>query len=55
MPMQKMCLVYAVLPRNHLKTRKVILFGLGAQEKPANVKILLPVNMIATGGCMTDV
>ena len=55
MSMQKMCVMYAVLPGNHLKTKETILSGLGAQEKPANVKVLIPVKMSATGGCITDV
>ena len=40
---------------NHRKTRKVTRFGQGTQERPANVNLLLPANMNATGGCITDV
>ena len=38
MSMQKICVVYAVLPGNHLKIWKMIPFGLHAQEKPAKCK-----------------
>ena len=40
---------------NHRKTRKVTRFGQGTQERPANVNLLLPANMNATGGCIKDV
>ena len=53
--MQKICLMYVVLPRNYLKNMKGIPFGLFAQEKPANARVLLPVSMSVTGGCITDV
>ena len=52
MSKQKMCFVYVVLHGNHLKTRKVTLCGLGGQEKPANVKVLLPINTSLIGGCV---
>ena len=52
MSKQKMCLVYVVLHGNQLKTRKVTLSGLGGQEKPANVKVLLPRNTSLIGGCV---
>ena len=55
MSMQKICVVYAVLPGNHLKIRKVIPFGLHVQKRPANAGVLQPVSMIATGGCLIDV
>ena len=55
MSRQKICLMYVVLPRNYLKNMKVIPFGLFAQEKPANARVLLPVSMSVTGGCITDV
>ena len=43
--MEKICVVYAVLPGNHLlKIRKVIPYGLRAQEKPANARALWSVD-----------
>ena len=47
--------MYAALPGNHLKIRKVIPFGLRAQEKPANARVLRPVSVSTTGGCITAV
>ena len=45
MSMEKICVVYAVLPGNHLlKIRKVIPYGLRAQEKPANARALWSVD-----------
>ena len=45
MSMEKICVVYAVLPGNHLlKIRKVIPYGLHAQEKPANARALRSVD-----------
>ena len=55
MSMQKICVVYGLLPGNHLKIRKVTPFGLQAQKRPANAGVLQPVSMIATGGCLIDV
>ena len=52
---QKICAAYVVLLGNHRKTRKVTHFGQGVQERPANVNLLLPANMNATGGCIIDV
>ena len=53
--MQKICVVYAVLPGNHLKIWKMIPFGLRAQEKPAKCKSTAACKQSATGKCMTDV
>ena len=55
MSMQKICVVYAVLPGNHLKICKMIPFGLRAQEKPAKCKSTAACKQSATGKCMTDV
>ena len=55
MSMQKICVVYAVLPGNHLKIWKMIPFGLRAQEKPAKCKSTAACKQSATGKCMTDV
>ena len=46
MSMQKMCPV--------LKIRREIPFGFYAQEKPANARVLWPVSMSSTGGCIKD-
>ena len=46
---------YVVLPGNHLKIMKLIPFGLDAQGKLENVRVLLPLSMSATGGCITGV
>ena len=53
--MQKMSVAYVVLPGNHLKIMKLIPFGLDAQGKLENVRVLLPLSMSATGGCITGV
>ena len=43
--MKKICVLYAVLPGNHLlMIRKVIPYGLRAQEKPANARALRSVD-----------
>ena len=55
MSMQKVCVMYVVLPENYLMIRKVIPYRLDAQEKPGNARVLQPVSMSATGGCITDV
>ena len=45
MSMEKICVVYAVLPGNSLvEDRKVIPYGLRAQEKPANARVLRSVD-----------
>ena len=53
--MQKVCVMYAVLPKNYLMIRKVIPYRLDGQEKPGNARVLQPVSMSGTGGCITDV
>ena len=45
MLMEKICVVHAVLPGNSLvEDRKVIPYGLRAQEKPANARVLRSVD-----------
>ena len=55
MSMQKVCVMYVVLPENYLMIRKVIPYRLDAQEKPGNARVLQPASTSATGGCITDV
>ena len=55
MSLQKVCVMYVVLPENYLMIRKVIPYRLDAQEKPGNARVLQPVSMSATGECITDV